>query len=89
MNKTIEALFDTVLSADGIPAQEIYKGMTDYSGYSDRLTSFCKKNGIDIEQENAVDDIAADLAYKIEMHGFEQGLKLGFKLAFEIFADKG
>ena len=89
MNKTIEALFDTVLSADGIPAQEIYKGMTDYSGYSDRLDSFCKKHGLDIEQENAVDDIAMDLAYSSEQHGFEQGLKLGFKLAFEIFADKG
>ena len=76
-----------------LPAQnggrQLYKGMTDYSGYSDRLGSFCKKHGLDIEQENAVDDIAADLAYKSEMHGFEQGVKLGFKLAFEIFADKG
>ena len=63
--------------------------MTDYSGYSDRLDSFCKKHGLDIEQENAVDDIAMDLAYSSEQHGFEQGLKLGFKLAFEIFADKG
>ena len=89
MNKTIEALFDTVLSADGIPAQEIYKGMTDYSGYSDRLDSFCKKHGLDIEQENAVDDIGRGLAYSSEQHGVEQGLKLGFKLAFEIFADKG
>lgn len=89
MSEIIEALFDTILSADSIPAQEIYKGMTDYSGYSDRLDSFCKKHGFDIEQENAVDDIAADLAYKSEMHGFKQGLKLGFKLAEEIYADKG
>lgn len=89
MNKTIEALFDTIIAADGIPARKIYTEMTDYSSYSDRLDSFCKKHGLDIEQENAVDDIAMDLAYSSEQHGFEQGLKLGFKLAEEIYADKG
>ena len=87
MSEIIEALFDTIIAADGIPARKIYTEMTDYSGYSDRLAIFCKKHGLDIEQENAVDDIAADLAYKSEMHGFKQGLKLGFKLAFEIFRD--
>ena len=87
MNETIYALFSTILATDGIPARKLYKDMPDFSEYSDRLDSFCKKHGLDIEQENAVGDIAMDLAYSSEQHGFEQGLKLGFKLAFEIFRD--
>ena len=88
MNETIYALFSTILATDGIPARKLYKDMTDFSEYSDRLKSFCEKYGLDIEQENAIDEIAMDLSYLSERHGFEQGLTLGFKLAAEILAAK-
>lgn len=90
MSEIIEALFDTIIAADGIPAEKLFKPLLGYYGeYGDKLNSVYSELGLNLKQQNSIDEIIMDISYMNEQHGFTQGLKLGFKLAEEIYADKG
>ena len=84
MNKVIEELFYSI--REGTPG--VYKEMPVDDENDKNYDALMNKFGLDLDAQNAFFDVYATEASFAERHGFEQGLKLGFKLAFEIFADK-
>lgn len=81
MDKTISALFDTLVTG-GSDATQIYKPLiANYGEYGEQLASAYFELGLTLEQQRPIDEIIMDISYMSEQHGFEQGLKLGFKMA--------
>lgn len=81
MDKTISALFDTLVTG-GSDATQIYKPLiANYGKYGEQLASAYSELGLTLEQQRPIDEIIMDISYMSEQHGFEQGLKLGFKMA--------
>ena len=80
-------LFDTFVSGAG-RAKEIYKPLRNFGECDKRLERAYERHGLTLEQQNHFDDIIGDMTYKAEQHGFEQGLKLGLRLAAEALCSR-
>ena len=79
-----ELLFDTFVSGTG-KANELYKPLVGFDECDQRLQRAYEQRGLTLEQQSHFDDIIGDMTYKAEQHGFEQGLRLGLRLAAEAF----
>ncbi|MGN1339332.1 MAG: hypothetical protein ACI4WS_03480 [Oscillospiraceae bacterium] len=78
-----ESLFGTITSDE-----KLYKPLLWNDGeYGEKLDTAYSDMGINLEQKQLIDGIIMDISYISEQHGFEQGLKLGLKLAFELFGN--
>lgn len=84
MNKTIEALFYNLIEG----AEGLYKPLL-FGKDDEQMEKAYKEMGLTIEQQNELYDIFGDCSCMAERHGFEQGLKLGLKLAFAACGDEG
>lgn len=80
---TVERLFWAI----NTDRPQIYKEI-ETSEADRRFTLTLSDIGIDFSERDELERLNTEIALEAEQHGFEQGLKLGFKLAFEIFTDK-
>lgn len=72
----VKELFSTILSEE-----KLYKPLIGNGEYGEQLDSAYSELGLTLKQQRQIDEIIMDISYMSEQHGFEQGLKLGFKLA--------
>lgn len=87
MNKTISALFDTLVTGSS-DAKQIFDPLMNYGENVDkRMQELYSENNMDIDRQNEVLDICSDISYISEKHGFEQGLRLGLRLSAFAFGD--
>ena len=88
MNDTIETLFSSLISS-GV-GERLYKPLISYGEEQEAEREKAYKDlGLNIEQQNRLDNVLMDCACLTEQHGFEQGLKLGIKLAVAVFSNTG
>ncbi|MGN0670915.1 MAG: hypothetical protein ACI4JZ_10235 [Oscillospiraceae bacterium] len=82
-----ELLFDTFVSGAG-KAKELYKPLVGFDECDKRLQHAYERHGLTLEQQNGFDEIIGDMTYTAEQHEFEQGLKLGLRLAAEALCSR-
>lgn len=82
MNNVIEDLFYAI--NNGEPS--LYSEIKDSEYINNQYEELVNKLGLDVDTQNELFDIYSGESRRAEQHGFEQGLKLGLRLAAEAFS---
>ena len=67
---------------------KVYNELIGWGAADKPYDDLVEKWKLDLKQQNELFEVVSEISATSEEHGFEQGLKLGLKLAFEVFTEK-
>ncbi|MGN1340153.1 MAG: hypothetical protein ACI4WS_07660 [Oscillospiraceae bacterium] len=66
---------------------KVYNVLIGWGAADKPYEDLVEKWKLDLDRQNELFEVVSGISATSEEHGFEQGLKLGLKLAFELFGN--